>query len=79
MSGAPILSEGEQADGADEDEFFAEGDAEIVDTIKELIETRVPPAEANDGGDITFLGLQGRNRVPEHEGLLRRLPLLHRR
>lgn len=58
MSGAPILSEGEQADGADEDEFFAEGDAEIVDTIKELIETRVRPAVANDGGDITFRGFK---------------------
>lgn len=58
MSGAPILSEGEQADGADEDEFFNEDDAEIVDTIKELIETRVRPAVANDGGDITFRGFK---------------------
>lgn len=58
MSGAPILSEGERADGADEDEFFAESDAEIVDTIKELIETRVRPAVANDGGDITFRGFK---------------------
>jgi len=29
-------------------------DAEIVATIKELIETRVRPAVAQDGGDITF-------------------------
>ncbi|OYW60788.1 MAG: NifU family protein [Rhizobiales bacterium 17-65-6] len=58
MSGAPILSEGEEADGTDEDEFFAEGDAGIVDTIKELIETRVRPAVANDGGDITFRGFK---------------------
>ena len=35
-------------------EDFAPEDQEIVDTIKELIETRVRPAVANDGGDIVF-------------------------
>ena len=44
------------ADGAGE--FFAAGDAEIVETIKELIETRVRPAVAGDGGDITFKGFR---------------------
>ena len=29
-------------------------DAEVVTTIKELLETRVRPAVAQDGGDITF-------------------------
>ena len=44
---------------ADEaDEFFDEDDAETVATIKELIETRVRPAVANDGGDITFRGFK---------------------
>ena len=33
-------------------------DAEIVDQIKELIETRVRPAVANDGGDIVYRGFQ---------------------
>jgi len=33
-------------------------DAETVATIKELIETRVRPAVANDGGDITFRGFK---------------------
>ncbi len=33
-------------------------DAEIVDQIKELIETRVRPAVANDGGDIIYRGFQ---------------------
>ena len=32
--------------------------AETVATIKELIETRVRPAVANDGGDITFKGFK---------------------
>jgi Fe-S cluster biogenesis protein NfuA len=31
-------------------------DAEIIDQIKDLIETRVRPAVANDGGDIVYRG-----------------------
>jgi Fe-S cluster biogenesis protein NfuA len=54
MSGAPVVA----AEGGEDtdDEFFDESDAETVATIKELIETRVRPAVANDGGDITFRG-----------------------
>jgi Fe-S cluster biogenesis protein NfuA len=57
MSGAPLLN---NADAAvdDADEFFDAADAETVATIKELIETRVRPAVANDGGDITFRGFK---------------------
>ncbi len=33
-------------------------DQEIVDQIKELIETRVRPTVANDGGDIVYRGFQ---------------------
>ena len=40
------------------EEFFAEGDAATVATIKELLETRVRPAVAGDGGDITFRGFR---------------------
>ena len=61
MSGAPLLADGSEAgdQAADEaDEFFDEADAETVDTIKDLIETRVRPAVANDGGDITFRGFR---------------------
>jgi len=61
MSGAPLLADGSVAndEAADEgDEFFNEADAETVATIKELIETRVRPAVANDGGDITFRGFK---------------------
>jgi len=56
MSGAPLLRDGEADVG--EEEFFDEADAETVKTIKELIETRVRPAVANDGGDITFRGFK---------------------
>jgi len=40
------------------DESFAEdpADADIIVQIKELIETRVRPAVANDGGDIVYRG-----------------------
>ncbi len=61
MSGAPLLADGsagndEAAD--EEDEFFNEADADTVATIKDLIETRVRPAVASDGGDITFRGFK---------------------
>ncbi len=56
MSGAPIVSGAMEAAGADE--FFDSEDAETVAIIKELIETRVRPAVANDGGDITFRGFK---------------------
>src|ERR1700747_1130628 len=61
MSGAPLLADGSAGsdEAADEaGEFFDEADAETVATIKDLIETRVRPAVANDGGDITFRGFQ---------------------
>jgi Fe-S cluster biogenesis protein NfuA len=57
MSGAPLLKEGETGGTAD-DEFFEAADEEVVTTIKDLIETRVRPAVANDGGDITFKGFK---------------------
>lgn len=42
-------------DDIEEDDRVYEGDAaEIVEQIKELIDTRVRPAVAQDGGDITF-------------------------
>jgi Fe-S cluster biogenesis protein NfuA len=45
------------ADQAVEEEIAYEGEeAEIVSQIKELLETRVRPAVANDGGDIIFKG-----------------------
>jgi Fe-S cluster biogenesis protein NfuA len=54
MSGAPLLAG--ESEGGDSEEFFDEADAPTVATIKELIETRVRPAVASDGGDIVFQG-----------------------
>ena len=60
LSGEALLRVGADgsiaADGGDE--FFEEKDAGTVATIKELIETRVRPAVASDGGDITFRGFR---------------------
>jgi Fe-S cluster biogenesis protein NfuA len=55
MSGQPLVAGDAEAAPAT-DEFFDEADAETVATIKDLIETRVRPAVAGDGGDITFRG-----------------------
>ena len=56
MSGAPVLAAGSAADVIEEGEFFDPADAETVETIKDLLETRIRPAVAGDGGDITFRG-----------------------
>jgi Fe-S cluster biogenesis protein NfuA len=56
MSGAPLVVADAQATPAGSDEFFDAKDADTVATIKDLIETRVRPAVAGDGGDITFKG-----------------------
>jgi Fe-S cluster biogenesis protein NfuA len=56
MSGTPVLKS-EEVEVAGE-EFFDAADADTVATIKELLDTRVRPAVANDGGDITFKGFK---------------------
>lgn len=56
LTGAPLI-EGDEA-GKRGDEFFDEADAATVATIKELLDTRVRPAVAQDGGDITFKGFE---------------------
>jgi Fe-S cluster biogenesis protein NfuA len=55
MAGRPIMA-------GDEAEYEAEdvdpADAEVVAQIKELLDTRVRPAVAGDGGDIVFRGFR---------------------
>jgi Fe-S cluster biogenesis protein NfuA len=58
MSGAPILRDEGAAGHEDGEEFFDADDASTVATIKELLETRIRPAVAGDGGDITFRGFK---------------------
>ena len=57
LSGKPVLADG-TAEVVTGEEFFEEGDAETVEVIKELLATRVRPAVAMDGGDITFKGFK---------------------
>ena len=59
VTGAPLFAPGSAA-GIDvaADHGFEEdpADADIIDQIKDLIETRVRPAVAQDGGDIVYRG-----------------------
>jgi Fe-S cluster biogenesis protein NfuA len=56
QSGQPVMSEG--ATGAVGHADHDGEDGEIVGQIKELLDTRVRPAVAQDGGDITFHGYE---------------------
>ena len=46
----------DSAEAAEVEQVYEGEQAEIVAQIKELLETRVRPAVANDGGDIIFKG-----------------------
>jgi len=52
VAGKPVMLSVEQSAGGHE------SDSEIVKKIRELIETRVRPAVAQDGGDIIFRGFE---------------------
>ena len=57
MGNEPVMTaQGSNAAMPDGEEFFEAGDEGTVATIKELLDTRVRPAVAQDGGDITFRG-----------------------
>ena len=58
QSGDPVMAG--QGVGADDGHAAHDGpDSEVVGQIKELLDTRVRPAVAQDGGDITFHGFDG--------------------
>ena len=52
VAGRPVI----QGDGDAVAEDVAPEDRELVEQIKELLDTRVRPAVAGDGGDIVFRG-----------------------
>ena len=54
QSGKPVMTESAEKDGAEEPK--AEND--LDKKIKELIDTRVRPAVAQDGGDIIYKGFE---------------------
>lgn len=55
-SGAPVLTEELEASEAGLTD--SEEDRDIIDQIKDLIDTRVRPAVARDGGDIVYHGFK---------------------
>jgi Fe-S cluster biogenesis protein NfuA len=63
LSGAPLLT-GTVERGTDT--VVQEGDSEVVQMIKELLETRIRPAIMEDGGDIEYRGFS-----PDGEVLLK--------
>ncbi|MFH1518525.1 MAG: NifU family protein [Pseudomonadota bacterium] len=56
MAGLPVVEDGAVAasETSGDNTIYEGATAEIVEEIKELIETRVRPAVAQDGGDIIF-------------------------
>lgn len=59
MSGVSILSDmSAPAEAESASEFFDEEHAPLVKIIKDLLDQRVRPAVAQDGGDITFKGFK---------------------
>ena len=62
VAGMPLFTGPDASDisvPADNDLFTDDpADAEVIDQIKELIEIRVRPAVANDGGDIVYRGFR---------------------
>jgi hypothetical protein len=68
-SAAPLFRAASAGDIAVADEDYGEdpADADIVAQIRELIETRVRPAVAQDGGDIVYRGFrEGRVYLAMH-------------
>lgn len=58
LSGDPVVAGAEDPEIAEGEMFFAPEDAETVGVIRELLDERVRPAVAQDGGDITFKGFR---------------------
>ena len=73
VTGAPLFKPGSAAEisvAPDASVQFEdrEEDADIIAQIKELIETRVRPAVAQDGGDIVYRGYQDNKVYLELQG-----------
>ena len=58
LTGLPVINQTPAPQDVSEGADGEEGDAEIVSTIKQLLDTRVRPAVAQDGGDIVFHGYE---------------------
>ncbi|MBL8549821.1 MAG: NifU family protein [Hyphomonadaceae bacterium] len=54
VAGRPVLAEGAKAEDAAPEKTYEGEAAEIVAQLKDLIEARIRPAVARDGGDVLF-------------------------
>jgi Fe-S cluster biogenesis protein NfuA len=53
-SGRPLFAEGAEAAGGHDEGVYEGETAQVVAEIKDLLDTRIRPAVAQDGGDILF-------------------------
>ncbi len=58
--GLPLIESHEESES---EPAYSEEESEIVEQIRELIDTRVRPAVANDGGDIVFKKFDGESGI----------------
>ena len=58
LTGLPVINQTPALQDVSEGADGEEGDSKIVSTIKQLLDTRVRPAVAQDGGDIVFHGYE---------------------
>ena len=79
MSGERLLEgESSQQEQSDDEEFFDDKDARHGRDHQGIArDAAFALPSPGDGGDITFRGFQGWHRLPDHEGLLLGLPLVH--
>ncbi len=61
--GLPLMAGSSDEAGGETEKVYEGEEAEIVEQIRELIETRVRPAVAGDGGDIIFKSFDGSSGV----------------
>lgn len=55
-SGEPVVAEDANGTGMAPDTAPQEGDSEVVEMIKELLDTRIRPSIQEDGGDLEYMG-----------------------
>ena len=77
-SAAPLMDDSAEAGHADDETVYEGETAQIVAEIKDLLDTRIRPAVAQDGGDILFFEVRAghRRRLAAHARRLLRLPVV---
>ena len=74
VSGKPVMLDTVDIGVAHTDDADSGPDAEIIGQIKELLDTRVRPAVAMDGGDIVYRGFQNGGVMLQMQGACQGCP-----